>query len=116
MTLFESAARDALKASLIQENQAELKLVKDTFQIILRSNQNTQSLRTLTAEHVNSLIKVPGIVISASKARSKAVEVCVKCSKCQTLKVNLFGLNTIWNLILRIFPFSAFNVDPLCKE
>ena len=28
------------------------------FQIVLRSNQHTQSLRTLTADHVNTLVKV----------------------------------------------------------
>ncbi len=90
MSLFESAAKEALKSSLINENQATLKECRDGFQIILKSNQNPQSLRTLTAEHVNSMIKIPGIVISASKARSKAIEVCVKCSKCQTLKVRKF--------------------------
>jgi DNA replicative helicase MCM subunit Mcm2 (Cdc46/Mcm family) len=73
--------------SLTAENQEVLKQsnVPD-FQIILKSNQNTHSLRDLTAEHVNSLIKVPGIVISCSKARSKAVEVVIRCTKCRNTK------------------------------
>jgi DNA replicative helicase MCM subunit Mcm2 (Cdc46/Mcm family) len=33
------------------------------FQIVLRSSQFPQSLRSLTSEHVNKLVKVPGIVI-----------------------------------------------------
>jgi DNA replication licensing factor MCM5 len=106
MSLFEAAAKDALKTSLIQASQQELKKTKENFQIILRSNQNTQSLRTLTAEHVNSMIKVPGIVISASKARSKAVEICVKCSKCQTLKVNL--VTSFLNKSTRSFANGCF--------
>jgi DNA replication licensing factor MCM5 len=77
-----------LKALLILENQKEVSDMREEFQIVLKSNQNTQSLRTLTAEHVNSLIKVPGIVISCSKTRSKAVEICAKCTKCQTVKVS----------------------------
>lgn len=52
-------AKDALKLSLTTENQASLMQSNvPEFQIILKSNQNTQSLRNLTAEHVNSLIKV----------------------------------------------------------
>jgi hypothetical protein len=39
------------------------------FQIILQSGEIPQTLRNLTAEHVNQLIKVPGIVISCSKTR-----------------------------------------------
>ena len=39
------------------------------FQIILQSGEVPQTLRNLTAEHVNQLIKVPGIVISCSKTR-----------------------------------------------
>lgn len=59
MTFFEAGAKDALKMSLTAENRDILNQTTiPEFQIILRSNQNTQSLRTLTAEHVNSLIKV----------------------------------------------------------
>lgn len=86
MALFESGAKDALKQCLTQDNQAQLPNIGD-IQIILRSDQNTQSLRTFTADHVNALVKVPGIVISCSKARSKAVDICIKCTKCQAVKV-----------------------------
>jgi len=56
------------------------------FQIILRSNQNTQSLRTLTAEHANTLIKVPGIIITSSKTKPRATLICIRCTKCQCVK------------------------------
>jgi len=84
---FELAAKDALKLSLTMEgedlvNQPNL----PDFQIIIQSAENTQSLRNLTADHVNQLIKVPGIIISCSKTRSKATSITVKCSKCQSVK------------------------------
>jgi DNA replication licensing factor MCM5 len=90
LPFFEAGAKDALKQSLTAENQEILKqaTVPD-FQIILRSDQNPHSLRDLNADHVNSLIKVPGIVISATKAKSKAVEIVVKCTKCRSMKVIL---------------------------
>ncbi len=88
LPFFEAGAKDALKQSLTVISAGNVdNLGNQDFQIVLKSHQNTQSLRTLTAEHVNSLIKVPGIVISCSKARSKAVDICVKCTKCQAIKV-----------------------------
>jgi DNA replication licensing factor MCM5 len=87
MPFFETAAKDALKMSLTIEGEdlVSQSSIPD-FQIILRSAEHAQSLRHLTAEHVNQLIKVPGIVISCSKTRSKATVVAVKCSKCQIVK------------------------------
>ncbi|KAJ1428371.1 MCM2/3/5 family-domain-containing protein [Ochromonadaceae sp. CCMP2298] len=87
MSFFEAGAKDALKMSLTVENREVLNqaTVAD-FQIILRSNQNTQSLRTLTAEHANTLIKVPGIIITSSKTRPKATVICIRCTKCQCVK------------------------------
>lgn len=89
LPFFEAGAKDALKQSLTVISSGNVdNLGNVDFQIILKSHQNTQSLRTLTAEHVNSLIKVPGIVISCSKARSKAVDLTIKCTKCQAVKVS----------------------------
>eukprot|EP01036_Dinobryon_divergens_P033477 gene33477-43263_t len=84
---FEMAAKDALKMSLTVEGEDVLnnQNIPD-FQIILQSGEVPQTLRNLTAEHVNQLIKVPGIVISCSKTRSKATVVAVKCNKCSTTK------------------------------
>lgn len=96
MVFFEVGAKDALKMSLISENRDLLdqKNIPD-FQIILKSNQNTQSLRTLTAEHANNLIKVPGIIITSTKTKPKATLICIRCTKCQCVKripnKNVFG-------------------------
>lgn len=55
---FEAGAKDALKQSLTTQNQEQLQSNQGDFQIILKSDQNPQSLRSLTAEHINTLIKV----------------------------------------------------------
>lgn len=88
MPFFEAGARDALEQSLTPENQEVLRHTNmSDFQVILKSAQNPQSLRNLTSEHVNLLVKVPGIVISCSKTRAKATLICLRCTKCQTVKV-----------------------------
>ena len=87
LPFFEQGAKDALQLCLTQQN-AELvneKSVPD-FQVVLKSSECTQSLRNLTADHVNKLIKVPGIVISCQKARAKATLMVVQCTKCLTVK------------------------------
>jgi DNA replication licensing factor MCM5 len=88
LPFFEAGAKDALELLLVATNRDVLQQegTFPDFQIILKSAQLTQSLRNLTAEHVNKLIKVPGIVISASRTRSKAFLVVAKCTKCQTVK------------------------------
>lgn len=87
LPFFEAGAKDALEQLLVSENRNVLTAEGTSeFQIILKSSQLTQSLRNLTAEHVNKLIKVPGIVISCSRTTSKASLIVVKCTKCQQAK------------------------------
>eukprot|EP01038_Epipyxis_sp_PR26KG_P005704 gene5704-7872_t len=93
MPYFEAGAKDALKLSLTQESEQQLAQPNiPDFQIIFKSAQLPQSLRDLTAAHVNKLIKVPGIVISCSKTRPKPVKICIKCTKCKSVK-NLVSNN-----------------------
>ena len=88
MPYFESGAKDALR-NILTTASAELVTAPNIpdFQIILLSSQLPQSLRNLTAAHVNTLIKVPGIVISCSKIRAKANVIAVRCTKCGCVKV-----------------------------
>jgi len=45
------------------------------------------SIRDMSAHHVNTLIRVPGIVVNASRSTPKAQEVCIRCTNCGDLKV-----------------------------
>eukprot|EP01041_Mallomonas_annulata_P004288 gene4288-8525_t len=87
LPFFESAAKDALKGLLTAQTaeQASLATIPD-FQIIIKSAQLSLSIRKLTSEHVNKLIKVPGIIISCSKTRSKATLIVARCTKCGCVK------------------------------
>ncbi len=63
---FEKGVKDALK--LFVTGPAAVEIDKEgipEFQIILKSSQLSQSLRNLTAEHVNKLIKVNSNSVSA---------------------------------------------------
>jgi len=51
-------------------------------QVTLKSRQDAMSLRNINASHVNRLVKVPGIVISAGRTRPKAQIVNLKCRNC----------------------------------
>ena len=56
----EGAAKEALKSLLVKTDEAateELAAYPD-FQVILRSDQLCHSLRGLTSDHVNKLVKV----------------------------------------------------------
>jgi DNA replication licensing factor MCM5 len=88
LPFFELGAKDALRVFLTQSgaNQLDESTVPD-FQVILTSAEKTQSLRTLTAEHVNRLLKVPGIVISCSRLRVKANLIVIRCKGCGAVKV-----------------------------
>ena len=89
--LFEAAAKDSLKLFLTEQSAEDAKWITvPDFQVILKSEELTQPIRTLTAEHVNQLIKVSGIVISCSRIRSKTTLVSAKCSKCGTIEVHIY--------------------------
>ena len=80
--MFEGAAKDALKQFLLKQSEEAVTKTIPDFQIIFQSAQLPQSLRNLTAEHVNKLVKVPGIVISCTNTRARATNIVVRCTKC----------------------------------
>jgi len=85
LPLFEEAIREALEKLTFDLKDSEREKLPD-FQLLVRSDQVPQQLRAVNADHVNKLIKVPGIVISASRIQSKAVNIVCKCTKCSAKK------------------------------
>jgi len=87
MPYFEAAAKDALKIFLTDSNalSTDAERVPD-FQVTLHSAQLAHSLRNLNADLVNQLVKVPGIIISSTKARAKAITLHLNCMSCQAEK------------------------------
>ncbi|CAM9156668.1 unnamed protein product [Chrysoparadoxa australica] len=50
--------------------------------VVLKSDQAATALRTIAASHISKLIKVPGIIISATSVRAKPVYVVARCKTC----------------------------------
>ncbi|KAI3387077.1 hypothetical protein SNEBB_000642 [Seison nebaliae] len=55
-------------------------------QIMIMSKELSLSIRHLKSEFVSRLVKVHGIVISASNIRSKATKLSIQCRGCNTVK------------------------------
>jgi DNA replication licensing factor MCM5 len=51
-------------------------------QVLLKGNLAMTPLRSIKSEHINRLIRCPGIVISASPVRSRGIQLVVRCSRC----------------------------------
>jgi len=56
-------------------------------QLLISSNLNPVPLRELTSQHISTLVRVPGIVISASRLQAKAIKLSIMCRKCNARKV-----------------------------
>lgn len=64
-------------------------------QIILHSPQLPTALRSLTADHVGRLLKISGIIVSASKVKPKSTQVVMKCTRCgKYTKIENANLNS----------------------
>ena len=106
MPIFEAAAADALKSLIIeyrQQNGEEQNYDNEednqdsangnansledfegsTIQILLRGNLTPTPLRSIQSHHLNTLVRSTGIVISASRVRSRATKIHLRCSRCQ---------------------------------
>ncbi|KAJ8084340.1 minichromosome maintenance protein 5 [Marasmius tenuissimus] len=95
LPLFESAATRAARSILFPriggqdaeavKEAAELAVSK--VQITLRTGMNMLQFRDLTADRMNKLVRVPGIVISASVLSSTATKLHLQCRACQSTKI-----------------------------
>lgn len=65
-------------------------------QAVLSSDQAPAALRSVHAQEINRLVKVPGIVISATRVRTKCVAATLRCKNCgNTKRVAVSGLGGI---------------------
>ncbi|KAK3236484.1 minichromosome maintenance protein 5 [Cymbomonas tetramitiformis] len=86
MPLLETAASEVI-ASLRQKNEEEDQTVKFAVQILLSSSEHPKSIRALQSDDISKLVVIPGIVIAASRAKSKATYVTLMCKQCKNTKV-----------------------------
>lgn len=87
----EKGAGDALKTLLYDTNTEELQQETNTngeratavnIQVLIKGNIRTTPLRSIKSEHMNRLLKCPGIVISTSPVKSRGVLLTCRCAHC----------------------------------
>lgn len=85
---FENAAARLARSILFPRSGASERLTEAAkeaipkVQITLKSSLNLLQFRDLTADTMNKLVRVPGIVISASTLSSRATELHLECRNC----------------------------------
>ncbi len=87
LPLFEEAATEVADEVTTPRPEGEEEVEK--VQVKLCSEATPCSLRDLSAEHVSRLVKIPGIVVSASGVRAKATRISVQCRSCRTVVPNI---------------------------
>ncbi|EIW86402.1 MCM-domain-containing protein [Coniophora puteana RWD-64-598 SS2] len=93
LRLFENAATKAARMILNplaggSDERAEAALQSmPKVQITIRSGLNIQRFRDLTADTMNKLVRIPGIVISASVLSSRATKLHLQCRACRSTKI-----------------------------
>lgn len=109
LPLLENAAKEML-AYLLVLNRSEQQTSVDgaigsesvnvknlpDIQAVIASDQAPTALRSVHAQEINRLVKVPGIVISATRVRTKCVSATLRCKNCGNSKrVAVSGLGGI---------------------
>lgn len=85
LPLFEAAAKQAAKRVAYNNEESEESERLRYIQIILQFDGNITTIRDLDARHISKLVRVPGIIISASTPSSKATSLQLICRNCRHL-------------------------------
>uniref|UniRef100_A0AAV1UUH8 DNA replication licensing factor MCM5 n=1 Tax=Peronospora matthiolae TaxID=2874970 RepID=A0AAV1UUH8_9STRA len=111
LPLLESAAKEMLAQLLVSSQESSVAAMGDSsssdatsavksnlpdIQAILSSDQALVPLRHVHAQEINRLVKVPGIVISATRVRTKCVSATLRCRNCgHTKRVAASGMGGV---------------------
>lgn len=89
LPLFETAAAEVL-ASLRSRVAGETGEMEEPetgeVQILLTSDEDSVSMRSLGAAYISKLVKISGITIAASRTKAKATYVTLLCKNCKNVK------------------------------
>ncbi|TMW50028.1 hypothetical protein DOY81_004894 [Sarcophaga bullata] len=87
LQIFEEAAREVADEVIAPRPEAEEHM--HDIQILLMSNANPTNVRDLKSDCVSKLVKIAGIIISASGIKAKATNMSIMCRSCHTVIPNL---------------------------
>ncbi|XP_076283365.1 DNA replication licensing factor Mcm5 [Lasioglossum baleicum] len=88
LPILEEAARDLADELTAPRPEGEEKV--EDIQVLLSSDAHPSSLRGMKPDAVSKLIKIPGIVISASGIRAKATKIAIQCRSCRSMQTNIY--------------------------
>lgn len=89
------ATTDSQSENANDSSNINIKSLPD-IQVMLTSDQTPVPLRHVHAQEINKLVKVPGIIISATRVRTKCVAATLRCKNCSnTKRVAVAGLGGI---------------------
>ncbi|XP_021910322.1 DNA replication licensing factor MCM5 [Carica papaya] len=89
LPLFETAAAEvlaSLKMKVAGETGEMVEPQTGDVQILLTSNEDPVSIRSLGAQYISKLVKIAGISIAASRVKAKATYVSLICKNCKNIK------------------------------
>ncbi|XP_058061773.1 DNA replication licensing factor Mcm5 [Anopheles bellator] len=87
LQIFEEAAREV--ADEITSPRPEGEEMVHDIQVLVNSVANPTNIRDLKSESVSRLVKVAGIIISASGIKAKATRISIQCRTCSNVIPNL---------------------------
>ncbi|XP_023287365.1 DNA replication licensing factor MCM5 [Seriola lalandi dorsalis] len=87
LPLLEEAAKEVAD-EVTRPRPAGEETVQD-IQVMVKSDAHHASIRSLKSEQVSRLVKVHGIVISATAVKAKATRVCLQCRGCRNVINNI---------------------------
>ncbi|OXU29242.1 hypothetical protein TSAR_007478 [Trichomalopsis sarcophagae] len=87
LPIFEEAAKEVADEITTPRPVGEEKM--EDIQILLSSDEHCISLRGMRHDTVSKLIKISGIVISASGVRAKATKISIQCRSCRNVIPNI---------------------------
>uniref|UniRef100_A0A8C0Q500 DNA replication licensing factor MCM5 n=4 Tax=Canis lupus TaxID=9612 RepID=A0A8C0Q500_CANLF len=90
LQLLEEAAKEV--ADEVTRPRPTGEEVLQDIQVMLKSDASPSSIRSLKSDMMSHLVKIPGIIISASGVRAKATRISIQCRSCR---------NTLSNIAMR---------------
>lgn len=86
LQIFEEAAKEV--ADEITSPRPDNEEVED-IQILINSNANPTNIRELKSEMVSKMVKIAGVIISASGIKAKTTKITIQCRSCGNTIPNL---------------------------
>ncbi|GAB1301730.1 DNA replication licensing factor MCM5 [Apodemus speciosus] len=87
LQLLEEAAKEVAD-EVTRPRPAGDELLQD-IQVMLKSDASPSSIRILKSDMMSHLVKIPGIIISASAVRAKATRISIQCRSCHNTLTNI---------------------------